>query len=254
MFFKSAEITGGPVANPERILNLTERELDVLACLQSGKNIKKIAAILDLSPKTVKNHIYNMMQKTGKHSRVSLVELSERSGYAEFLRDRYIKFLRPYDFKNNLLQIARATVLQKQTCCIKCTEPDLFILLSEHLKVLNILVLSEARKENCVIITILTREEGPSNFTLNYDGNYYRLFANILRILLPKAPFLERVTSNYITDSCSNFLSYPSFPVVKEEAPLLSKGGEAGFSDVFSSNFLCVCGRRWRIVALLQGL
>jgi DNA-binding NarL/FixJ family response regulator len=60
------------VANP-----LTRRELEVLALLLEGWRNRDIAERLGLSPNTVKNHVYNVYQKTGAANRVELSSLGE---------------------------------------------------------------------------------------------------------------------------------------------------------------------------------
>ena len=67
-----------PDATPEvpvgRIssVEFTERELDVLRELVRGVTNQEIASKLYLSPTTVKDHISNMLAKTGLHSRTEL--------------------------------------------------------------------------------------------------------------------------------------------------------------------------------------
>ncbi|MCP4136017.1 MAG: helix-turn-helix transcriptional regulator [bacterium] len=47
---------------------LTRREEEILGLLMNGASRKEIADALGVTPKTVKNHIYNMYQKMGVHS------------------------------------------------------------------------------------------------------------------------------------------------------------------------------------------
>ena len=54
---------------------LTKRELEVLALLLEGWRNQDIAERLGLSPNTVKNHVYNVYQKTGAATRVELAGL-----------------------------------------------------------------------------------------------------------------------------------------------------------------------------------
>lgn len=58
------------VANP-----LTKREQEVLGLLLEGWRNQDIAERLGLSPNTVKNHVYNVYQKTGAANRVELAGL-----------------------------------------------------------------------------------------------------------------------------------------------------------------------------------
>jgi NarL family two-component system response regulator LiaR len=57
------EMRGGPSAVNNPFTDLTERELDVLREIASGKNNREIAEILVISEKTVKTHITNILSK-----------------------------------------------------------------------------------------------------------------------------------------------------------------------------------------------
>ncbi len=59
---------------------LTPRELDVLRLLAKGNTNRQIAALLDLSVRTVENHRANLMGKLGLVSRVELVNYAEEQG------------------------------------------------------------------------------------------------------------------------------------------------------------------------------
>ena len=52
---------------------LTERQRDVLRLIVEGRRMKEIAASLNLSPRTVETHKYEMMQTLGVHSTAELV-------------------------------------------------------------------------------------------------------------------------------------------------------------------------------------
>ena len=52
---------------------LTKREKEVFKLLVTNKNTKEIAEILDISEKTVRNHISNAMQKLGVKGRAQAV-------------------------------------------------------------------------------------------------------------------------------------------------------------------------------------
>ena len=52
---------------------LTKREKDVFKLLVTNKTTKEIAEILNISEKTVRNHISNAMQKLGVKGRAQAV-------------------------------------------------------------------------------------------------------------------------------------------------------------------------------------
>jgi DNA-binding NarL/FixJ family response regulator len=59
---------------------LSERELDVLRLIANGKDNAVIALELHISPKTVKNHISNILMKLGIENRIQAAVYAVRSG------------------------------------------------------------------------------------------------------------------------------------------------------------------------------
>jgi FixJ family two-component response regulator len=59
-----------------RLERLTGREREVMRCMVNGNSSKQIAAILELSPKTVDVHRSNIMKKVGVTSLAELVHIS----------------------------------------------------------------------------------------------------------------------------------------------------------------------------------
>ena len=60
-------------------LDLTERELEVLALMVEGLNNTQIAGRLTVSPSTVKSHVSNILSKLGVTSRTEAVALALRN-------------------------------------------------------------------------------------------------------------------------------------------------------------------------------
>jgi DNA-binding CsgD family transcriptional regulator len=58
---------------PRSDVDLTEREWDILAFVAKGKTNKEIAAILLVSPHTVRKHLENAFAKLGAHTRTAAV-------------------------------------------------------------------------------------------------------------------------------------------------------------------------------------
>lgn len=58
--------------------DLSLREREVLQLLAEGNSIKDIASKLDLSPKTVETHKYNLMEKLSAHTLVDLTKIAIR--------------------------------------------------------------------------------------------------------------------------------------------------------------------------------
>jgi DNA-binding NarL/FixJ family response regulator len=62
------------MAVPPSEPQLTTRQLDVLRLILKGQRMKEIAAALDLSPRTVETHKYEMMETLGVQSTPELVK------------------------------------------------------------------------------------------------------------------------------------------------------------------------------------
>jgi DNA-binding NarL/FixJ family response regulator len=62
----------GQPADPS-VPELTPRQRDVLRLILLGHRMKEIAAILDLSPRTVESHKYEIMDLLGVHSNAELI-------------------------------------------------------------------------------------------------------------------------------------------------------------------------------------
>jgi DNA-binding NarL/FixJ family response regulator len=67
---------GGGVARPE----LSERETEVLRLIANGQDNSQIAQELHISPKTVKNHISNILMKLQIDNRIQAAVYAVRSG------------------------------------------------------------------------------------------------------------------------------------------------------------------------------
>jgi DNA-binding NarL/FixJ family response regulator len=62
------------------VVDLTERERDVLKLLSEGLGEKRIADELFIAPKTVATHIQHILPKLGVHSRAEAVAFAHRHG------------------------------------------------------------------------------------------------------------------------------------------------------------------------------
>lgn len=60
---------------------LTPRQRQVLALLADGRGTREIAARLEISKETARNHIRDVIQRLGCHSRLEAVALARREGF-----------------------------------------------------------------------------------------------------------------------------------------------------------------------------
>ncbi len=65
----AAHDAGGNEASSYNVAHLTRRELEVLACLSSGKTNREIAQALFIATGTVKNHLRSIYSKLGVSNR-----------------------------------------------------------------------------------------------------------------------------------------------------------------------------------------
>jgi DNA-binding NarL/FixJ family response regulator len=68
-------------AVPRRPLPLTPREREILGLVASGLQNKEVAEKLGVSLATVRNHVHNILDKLGLHSKLEAVALAFRSGW-----------------------------------------------------------------------------------------------------------------------------------------------------------------------------
>lgn len=88
-------------------INFTPREIDVMACLVSARGTSKISSFLSIAPKTVVNHIHNLMLKIGCNSREGIIDFVEKSNRQLPLRAHYSQLLLDVEFKKSLKKIAK---------------------------------------------------------------------------------------------------------------------------------------------------
>lgn len=74
-------------------ISLSPREIDIIACLLSGKGVKAIASFLQLSPRTVESYIRSIMLKFGCNSREGIIEFVEKSEHFTFAKNHYLYLL-----------------------------------------------------------------------------------------------------------------------------------------------------------------
>jgi DNA-binding NarL/FixJ family response regulator len=68
---------------PKPAVKLTPRQCEVLRHIAEGRRMKEIAAILDLSTRTVETHKYEMMRSLGVESTAELVRYAIQIGLVE---------------------------------------------------------------------------------------------------------------------------------------------------------------------------
>jgi DNA-binding NarL/FixJ family response regulator len=72
-----------PESSKDPVSSLTPRQREILQLLAEGKTAKEIAAILEISTRTVEFHKYEMMQSTGIQTSAELVHFAIKHGLVE---------------------------------------------------------------------------------------------------------------------------------------------------------------------------
>ncbi len=67
-------------APPDPLAGLTTRQREILQLVAEGKSSKEVAALLDLSVKTVESHRSQIMERIGVHDLTGLVRFAIRAG------------------------------------------------------------------------------------------------------------------------------------------------------------------------------
>ncbi len=87
-------------------IKLTSREIDIVACIISGRGGKATAALLSIAEKTVETHTRNIMRKLECNSHEGIREQVERSKELPLIRHHYLKLLAKNLFEKYLQKIS----------------------------------------------------------------------------------------------------------------------------------------------------
>ena len=220
---------------------LTLKEVDVLACLTSGKTSKGMAPILTVTPKTVDTHLQNILRKVELSSRDALINAIRHSSYAELFRCHYLNLLNKYHFEQHLKDYARRWSTQGIVyICIQNHEANeilWFEFLVNHFKLLGInvqLITLECRIEPNHHYTLITSASSLSNFpvdpnrdhlvvlrfdhdntqgiddiNLNVDEGYYPTVMALIKRLHPDNQLLHQYLDTFKSLDCNLASSVP---------------------------------------------
>ncbi len=84
MFARLAELADEPhPAALDEGMTLSSRELEIVHCIAEGWSNRQIADYLYLSPHTVKNHVYNILQKLKVQRRIEAVKYAYEKGWLQ---------------------------------------------------------------------------------------------------------------------------------------------------------------------------
>lgn len=165
-------------------IRFTPREIDMLACLLNARSTKKIASFLSIYPKTVRNHIHNIMIKLGCNSRDSILDFMERSEKLALLKDHYSNLMIKVSFEQSLKEISKMKREAGPPCKLiywtGTNSSNSFIShLQTHLKFAGINASLELRKDKPTFFELLKLPQTeeyeiyilPQFLVENFEGN-----------------------------------------------------------------------------------
>ncbi|WP_341758604.1 NB-ARC domain-containing protein [Candidatus Tisiphia endosymbiont of Ditula angustiorana] len=95
-------------------IRFTSREMDVIACIMHGKNIKGVANFLSnedkqVETRTIESHISNIKRKIGTNAREGIINFMEKSDKYKLIQSYYCSLLIQQEFKKTLKEISILT-------------------------------------------------------------------------------------------------------------------------------------------------
>lgn len=132
-------------------LTFTPREIDILACIISGRTAKKIATFLSISSRTVGTHIYNIMLKIGCNSQEHIIDFIEKSDNFILLKKHYLNLQIQTIFVQELKKIIPKIKKKLPSCKLlfdseQKNESYFSYLLEYHLKIIGLKITMEDKK------------------------------------------------------------------------------------------------------------
>lgn len=85
---ESSALTPSSEVSRERLIRLTDKQLDVLACMAQGMSNKQIARELFIAETTVKTHVSAILRKLGATSRVHAIVIAGEEELGAYLAKR----------------------------------------------------------------------------------------------------------------------------------------------------------------------
>lgn len=159
---------------------ITPRELDVLACLLEHTQTKKVASVLNITPRAVDTHIFNIQRKLEKNSRVAIVDFIKDSSQIKELKLHSHHLIRKYKFKEILQHLKKTIRWENISCQIICQDKEVERKLQIQLKELG----TSSTKDNQILINA------------DHNKDYYVVFFEVLQKLI-KHPLIEEAISYF---------------------------------------------------------
>lgn len=170
-------------------INLTIREVDVIACLIKNKGDKKIADLLSISYRTVNTHVSNISKKFRCNSRGDIIDLIEQSGKLRYIHQYYFNLLMFSLFKMHLKKIGvinhAAVVCSIQDNNSTKNSKILLQQIIQSLKIANIIIVESQEISKSILPIISVRQATCTSNLLSTSSNPDNLSSSV-SVLLDK--------------------------------------------------------------------
>lgn len=193
-------------------ISFTQRQIDIIAFILSGRSGKKIASLLSIAPKTVENHIQKITEKLESRTQESIIDFIEKSGKYSLLKEYYSSLLIQLTFEEELKKISK--LINDRSIHIRLFHQEqneklpFFEQLKKHLKLLRIKTSLQFIDSSKPISNVL---ESPStNFTV-YCLN--KEFSNTIQLtsLNPNNNSIILLGKNENSSTLTQLLNPPDF-------------------------------------------
>jgi tetratricopeptide (TPR) repeat protein/DNA-binding CsgD family transcriptional regulator/predicted transcriptional regulator len=189
----------------------TRREVDMIACILSGRSTKKIASILSISPNTVENHIHNVMLKLGCRSQEYIIDYVEQSQQYDTFK-AYYYWLKIHSLFEGILKKIRVQMPQEKEALIFYAGDLKHRLLQKMVKDLatsgiKVVVQNNERTSGSILLTI----EGKKIMVAQQAYDYYFAVFEVI-----KRTFPELDISSYLTEFTGHIEGKGSESIVED--------------------------------------
>ena len=168
-------------------IKFTFREIDVVSCIIHNRGEKKIASLLQISPRTVGTHLHNIMLKLGQNSRESIIDFIEKSGKLLYIKKYYFYILIQSAFEQSLVKIGKTINRKSFDCSISVSQlndaaKNKLNNITGHLKLANINLIKNSKSIehklniHCITNNFIPQDESKDILLLldqiEFKGNF----------------------------------------------------------------------------------
>jgi MinD-like ATPase involved in chromosome partitioning or flagellar assembly len=208
----------------------TPRELEVIACILHIRGAKKIANILDLSPRTIEGYIQTILTKINRASQECIKDFVEYSSELQEVKKHYINLQIKYLFNQQIKKISSKVKKEQISCVVNYQDNKNLVCVSKIFDKLHVKMLQQSNDDYSLI------ELNTANLIKLKDSD---VKSNIIFICFDQSLISEISKSSniQIMDCSSEELLYTSiFRIIQILAPKLCLNEEISKFDQLKSN------------------